>query len=145
MAGEGSDPELLAGLTIVFCGGALGGGGHTAALGQATTGLLALGGGGVFPRILEAGALASAGGARAGGGVGVALALVKGPEPSPRSNFLLAAHAPAVARALARMLCTKLMFGPGGGGAGAGTALPLPFGIFNPGKWVISNQYCGKI
>jgi hypothetical protein len=135
MEGEGSDPELLAGLTALLAAGALGGG---AGLGHATTGLLALGGGGVFPRTLQAGALGSAGAARVGGGGGDALALVKGAGPSPSSNFLLVAHASTVARAFARIPCTKSMFGPGGGGAG--TALPA-FGIFNPGQRVKSNQY----
>ena len=103
-------------------------------MGHATTGLLALAvaGGGVFPRILQAGALGSAGAARAGGGGGDAFALVIGAAPSPRSNFLLVEHASAVARALARILFTKSMFGPGGGGAA--TALLVAFGIFNPGQ-----------
>ena len=63
-----------------------------------------------------------------GGGTAVAFALVAGDVDSMPSTFLLA----AVARALARMLCTRSMLGEGAGAGGAFTALG---GMRNPARF----------
>jgi len=122
---------------------ALGGGGAGAAvfgtgllasvesLGAGACGGIAFagGGGGCAFALPPAGGTAgqTLGATTAGGGTGVAFALVAGDADSTPSTFRLF----AVARALARMLCTRSMLGLG---AGAGGAFVAFGGMRNPAR-----------